>query len=144
MPRCSSTQSNYQHAFNTAPAAASLLASHDKHCTLLYSLRCCHYLASTSAVHATLLHLNILLQTLEAELPDTAASMRLSSLELSDCLSEMGALGSDLSSGLRASAQLASAAESGVRQGALLLGSSVVPALARKETHLRGEGWHGV
>jgi hypothetical protein len=65
--------------------------------------------------------------------------MRLSSLELSDCLAEMGALGSDLSSGLRASARLASAAESEVRQGALLLGSSVVPVLARKETQLRGE-----
>ncbi|WIA15945.1 hypothetical protein OEZ85_012687 [Tetradesmus obliquus] len=78
-----------------------------------------------------------MLQTLETELPDTAASMRLSSLELSDCLAEMGALGSDLSSGLRASARLASAAESGVRQGALLLGAGVVPVLARKETQLR-------
>jgi hypothetical protein len=82
----------------------------------------------------------LLVQTLESELPDTAASMRISSLELSDCLAEMGALGSDLSSGLRASARLASAAESGVRQGALLLGGSVVPVLARKETQLRGTG----
>lgn len=101
--------------------------------------------SDTPPVHRTCLllccplRLILFCQTLETELPDTAASMRLSSLELSDCFAEMGALGSDLSSGLRASARLASAAESGVRQGAVLLGGSVVPVLAQKETQLRGE-----
>eukprot|EP00878_Enallax_costatus_P033383 GHUV01036809.1.p1 GENE.GHUV01036809.1~~GHUV01036809.1.p1 ORF type:complete len:268 (+),score=73.86 GHUV01036809.1:615-1418(+) len=78
-----------------------------------------------------------MLQTLETELPDTAASMRLSSLELSDCLSELGALGNDLSGGVRASARLVSTAEAGVRQGAQLMGASLVPALARRETQVR-------
>jgi hypothetical protein len=78
------------------------------------------------------------LQTLEVELPDTAASLRLSSLELSDCLTELGALGNDLSGGVRASARMLSAAESGVREGAAALGAGVVPALARRETQMRG------
>lgn len=79
------------------------------------------------------------LQTLEMELPDTAASIRLSSLELSDCMSELGALGNDISSGVRATAQLVTSAEAGVRQGATLVGAAVVPALARRETRVRGE-----
>jgi hypothetical protein len=79
------------------------------------------------------------LQTLEVEVPDTAASMRLSSLELSDCLSELGGLGSDLSGGVRSTARLITAADSGVRQGGQLVAAAVVPALARRETQLRGE-----
>eukprot|EP00879_Flechtneria_rotunda_P019283 GHRR01020251.1.p1 GENE.GHRR01020251.1~~GHRR01020251.1.p1 ORF type:complete len:214 (+),score=36.58 GHRR01020251.1:219-860(+) len=79
-----------------------------------------------------------MLQTLEAELPDTAASMRLSSLELSDCISELGGLGSDVTNGIRASARLLTTTEATVKQGAQLLGAAVVPALARKETELRG------
>lgn len=78
-------------------------------------------------------------QTLEMELPDTAASLRLSSLELSDCMSEMGALGEDLSSGVRAAANIVSAAESGAKQGVQLVGTALVPALARRETRVRGE-----
>lgn len=34
-----------------------------------------------------------LLATLEAEVPDTAATLRLSGMELADCIGEMGALG---------------------------------------------------
>lgn len=33
-----------------------------------------------------------LLTTLEAEVPDTAATLRLSGMELADCIGEMGAL----------------------------------------------------
>lgn len=72
-------------------------------------------------------------------MPDTAASMRLSSLELSDCLNELGALGNDISGGVRASGRLVSTAEAGVRQGAQVLGARVVPALARRETQVRGK-----
>eukprot|EP00775_Hariotina_reticulata_P009579 gene9579-9741_t len=76
-------------------------------------------------------------KTLEVEVPDTAASMRLSSLELSDCLSELGALGNDLSNGVRSTARLITAADSGVKQGGQLVVNAVVPALARRETQLR-------
>lgn len=79
-------------------------------------------------------------QTLEMELPDTAASLRLSSLELSDCMSELGALGNDVSSGVRSAARVVSATEAGVKQGVELVGAAVVPALARRETRVRG-GW---
>jgi hypothetical protein len=77
-------------------------------------------------------------QTLEMELPDTAASLRLSSLELSDCMSELGALGNDVSSGVRSAARVVSATEAGVKQGVQLVGAAVVPALARRETRVRG------
>jgi hypothetical protein len=73
------------------------------------------------------------------ELPDTAASLRLSSLELSDCMTELGALGDDLSSGVRAAANMVSAAETGAKQGVQLVGTALVPALARRETRVRGE-----
>jgi hypothetical protein len=79
-------------------------------------------------------------QTLELELPDTAASLRLSSLEFSDCMSEMGALGADVTSGVQATARLVSSAEAGLRQGVAVLGTAVVPELARRETRVRGEG----
>jgi hypothetical protein len=79
-------------------------------------------------------------QTLEMELPDTAASLRLSSLELSDCMSELGALGNDVSSGVRSAARIMSSAEAGVKQGVGLLETAVVPVLARRETRVRG-GW---
>lgn len=82
--------------------------------------------------------LPLLLQTLEMELPDTAASIRLSSLELSDCMSELGALGSDVSAGVRSAAQIVTSLEAGAKQGAGLVGSVVVPALARRETRVRG------
>jgi hypothetical protein len=77
-------------------------------------------------------------QTLELELPDTAASLRLSSLELSDCMSELGALGNDVSSGVRSAARVVSATEAGVKQGVELVGAAVMPALARRETRVRG------
>lgn len=80
----------------------------------------------------------LFLQTLETELPDTAASMRLSSLELSDCLNELGGLGSDISGGVRASARLLTTTEAGVRQGVQLIGVGLIPALAKRETQIRG------
>ena len=56
----------------------------------------------------TLLHIPLLtvlinppVQTVETELPETAASMRLTGLELSDAISELGGLGNDLSGGIR-------------------------------------------
>lgn len=82
--------------------------------------------------------LGLLPQTLEMELPDTAASIRLSSLELSDCMSELGALGNDVSAGVRSAAQIVTSLEAGARQGVGLVGSVVVPALARRETRVRG------
>lgn len=54
-------------------------------------------------------------------------------------MNELGALGNDISGGVRASARLVSTAEAGVRQGAELVGASLVPALAKRETQVRGE-----
>lgn len=82
-------------------------------------------------------------QTLEMELPDTAASIRLSSLELSDCVSELGALGNDVSSGIQATARMVTTAEAGLKQGAGLITSAVVPALAKRETRVRGGSPNG-
>lgn len=80
----------------------------------------------------------------EQELPETAASMRLSGLELSDCIAEMSALSSDLTSGVRAGARMISSTEGGLRQAGAALGQTVsgkvVPALAGTEGQARGEG----
>lgn len=79
-----------------------------------------------------------MLAALEAELPATAASMRLSGLELSDCLGELGALGGDLTGGVRAAARMAAAAEKGVRAAPAVVTGSVLPAIARSESRARG------
>ncbi|GBF98218.1 hypothetical protein Rsub_11038 [Raphidocelis subcapitata] len=91
-------------------------------------------LAAARAAHRA----EAVLRALEAEIPDTAASMRLSGLELSDCLSELGALGSDLTGGLRASARMVGAAESGLRAAPGAIAGAVVPAVARTEAKARG------
>ncbi|KAL4450172.1 hypothetical protein ABPG77_010841 [Micractinium sp. CCAP 211/92] len=66
-----------------------------------------------------------LLLTLAAEVPDTAATLRLSGMELADCIQEMGALSTDLTEGVRASARAVASAEAGIRQGAELAGRAV-------------------
>eukprot|EP00877_Chromochloris_zofingiensis_P010389 jgi/Chrzof1/5603/Cz16g08240.t1 len=90
-----------------------------------------------------LLHTDTQTQVVETELPDTAASMRLSGLELSDCVQEVGELSDELTSGLRASARLLSATEQGIKQAPALVGSAVtglvLPTLARKESDARGK-----
>jgi hypothetical protein len=60
----------------------------------------------------------VLVESLQEELPDTLAAMRLSGLELTDAIEEVSGLGSDLTAGLRASARALVGAESGVREGA--------------------------
>lgn len=78
-----------------------------------------------------------LLQALEKEVPDTAAAMRLASMEMSDAIEEVSLLGNDLSSGLRASARLATDMHASVQQGGMLLStaaSSVIMPQLRKRT----------
>ncbi|KAL4452497.1 hypothetical protein ABPG75_008159 [Micractinium tetrahymenae] len=66
-----------------------------------------------------------LLLSVAAEVPDTAATLRLSGMELADCIQEMGALSTDLTEGVRASARAVASAEAGIRQGAALAGKAV-------------------
>ncbi|GLC46801.1 hypothetical protein PLESTB_001801700 [Pleodorina starrii] len=83
-----------------------------------------------------------LMAVVEAELPDTAASMRLAGLEMSDCVQELGALGGELTRGVRSAAALATTAETGVRGGVAAadaaLRNHVVPAVAKAERGARG------
>ncbi|KIZ04827.1 hypothetical protein MNEG_3135 [Monoraphidium neglectum] len=90
-------------------------------------------LAAARAAHRA----EALLRTIEAEIPDTMASMRLSGMELSDCLTELGALGSDLIGGVRASARMLSAAEQGVRAAPAAVARVVTPAIASTESRAR-------
>jgi hypothetical protein len=62
----------------------------------------------------------MLIDSLQDELPDTLAAVRLSGLELQDAIEEVSDLGSDLTAGLRASARALVGAESNVREGAHL------------------------
>jgi hypothetical protein len=70
------------------------------------------------AFRRTMLATEILVESLQDELPDALAAVRLSGLELTDAIEEVSGLGSDLSAGLRASARALVGAESGVREGA--------------------------
>lgn len=80
------------------------------------------------------------MMTVEKELPDTMATMRLSGLEISECISEITGLGSDLSGGIRSTAQLATMAESTIKQGAQVVDLTVkkaVPQLTKKKAKAR-------
>lgn len=72
------------------------------------------------ALRRTMEASEILVESLQDELPDALAAMRLSGLELTDAIEEISGLGSDLSAGLRASARALVGAEGGVREGAQL------------------------
>lgn len=72
------------------------------------------------ALRRTLEASEILVESLQDELPDAVAAMRLSGLEMTDAIEEISGLGSDLSAGLRASARALVGAEGGVREGAQL------------------------
>lgn len=61
---------------------------------------------------------HVLVESLQEELPDALAALKLSGLELSDAIEEVSGLGSDLTEGLRASVRALVGAESGVREGA--------------------------
>ena len=66
-----------------------------------------------------------LLHAMRDELPDTAASIRLSGLEVADAVQEVTALGTDITEGVRASARAILGAEQGVKQGWSLATSAV-------------------
>lgn len=72
------------------------------------------------ALRRTMEASEILVESLQDELPDALAAVRLSGLELTDAIEEVSGLGSDLSAGLRASARALVGAEGGVREGAQL------------------------
>ena len=72
------------------------------------------------AFRRTMVASEMLIDSLQDELPDTLAAVRLSGLELQDAIEEVSDLGSDLTAGLRASARALVGAESNVREGAHL------------------------
>lgn len=72
-----------------------------------------------------------LIHVMREELPDTAAAVRLSSLEVADAVGEVSSLGSDLTQGIRASARALVSAEQGVRQGVDLAGKAVHVSVKR-------------
>jgi hypothetical protein len=65
------------------------------------------------------------LHAMREELPDTAASIRLSGLEVADAVQEVTALGADITEGVRASARAILGAEQGVKSGWNLATSAV-------------------
>lgn len=84
-----------------------------------------------------------LLHSLREELPDTAAALRLSSLEMSDAIEEVSSLGADLTEGLRSSARVITGAEQGLRDSMSLAGeamtSYIIPGV--KQRIPRTKGW---
>eukprot|EP00884_Botryococcus_braunii_P010014 jgi/Botrbrau1/19013/Bobra.0100s0045.1 len=86
-------------------------------------------------VRKTALELQQLIRALTAELPDTAAAVRLSTLELADCLEEVQLLSNDVTRGVRASAQMITSTHASVLETTELMKQSVqsvfVPAVHR-------------
>lgn len=84
---------------------------------------------------------HVLIESLQDELPDAIAAVRLSGLELTDAIEEVSGLGSDLTEGLRASVRALVGAESGVREGAAaaseMLGAMTPAARAAAEKALQ-------
>ncbi|KAA6429262.1 MAG: hypothetical protein FRX49_00658 [Trebouxia sp. A1-2] len=73
--------------------------------------------------------MEVMLHTVEREIPETAAAMRLSSMEMSDAIEEVTLLSGDISQGVRSSAAAVTAAEQGVRQGAQYFNVAVKDAI---------------
>jgi len=69
------------------------------------------------ALRRSIFALTQLLHVMKEEIPDTAAAVRLSTLELADAIEDVSTLGSDLTQGLRASARALIGAEVGMKQG---------------------------
>jgi len=80
------------------------------------------------ALRRTLVAAEVLLVSLQDELPDAVAAFRLSGLELSDALEEVSGLGSDVTAGLRATARALVGAEGGVR-GSVEALQAMTPAM---------------
>ncbi|KAK9789238.1 hypothetical protein WJX73_009027 [Symbiochloris irregularis] len=82
-----------------------------------------------------------LLAALEKELPETAAAMRLASLEMADCIEEFSGLSNDISTGVRASAAMLTGTHTNLQQGGALLGTAVnsllLPELRKRSPALR-------
>lgn len=82
------------------------------------------------------------LYTLEREVPDTAAAVRLSSLELSDAIEQVSLLSNDLTQGLHSSAAAVTAAEQNIRQGAQFLNlgvrNAVIPSVKSRIPAAKG------
>ncbi|KAI8101173.1 hypothetical protein M9435_001281 [Picochlorum sp. BPE23] len=72
---------------------------------------------------------HVLLESLEEELPDAVAAIKLSGLEMADAMEEVSGLGSDLTAGIRASARALVGAETGVRQGAHMASGAITKSL---------------
>lgn len=72
------------------------------------------------ALRRSLIAVESLAITLEEEVPDTAAAMRLSGMEIADCFDEVSSLGNELTEGVRASARMLTGAERGIKDGLML------------------------
>jgi len=103
---------------------------------------------SLQAIRRAALDLARLARSVDAEVPDTAAAVRLSGLEVADCIEELGAFGADLSAGARASARLASdaagAAVAAPTAVAGLVAGSVMPALKARAPSARAAAEAGL
>ena len=85
--------------------------------------------------------MEVLVRSLQDELPDALAAVRLSSLEIADAVEEVSGLGSDLTAGIRASARALVDAEGGIRQGVELASgalSAAGPAMRKSMPAAKG------
>lgn len=81
---------------------------------------------------------------LEREIPDTAATLRLTGLEMSDAIQEVSMLSMDLTGGLQASARMLQEAESGMKQGVAFVQTTasqkVLPAIRSRVSTATAKG----
>lgn len=103
---------------------------------------CDYVYASHQAWRRTALAFESLAATLELEVPDTAATMRLSGLELADAIEEVSALSADITDGVRATGRSVAAVEKGIKNGTAMVSSGmtdyVFPAVKAQVPVLHG------
>ncbi|CAL5220243.1 g2222 [Coccomyxa viridis] len=113
---------------------------------LLGVAACIFVIAAIPAIlqtRQTMLEMQSVLRTVERELPDTAAAVRLSGLELSDAIEEVSLLSNDLTMGVRATAQMMTATRTTITDSVLLanavMASHVLPAVRSRLPGARGK-----
>lgn len=94
------------------------------------------------ALRRSAIAMEALMNDLRAEIPDTAAALRLSGLEIADAVEEVSAFGAEMTEGVRASARALVGAEQGLREGIIMAGqamtSYVVPSVKKGVPKARG------
>ncbi|KAK9836824.1 hypothetical protein WJX74_009016 [Apatococcus lobatus] len=112
-----------------SPGAGWILASITATVGFFLSVFLVAAIPTLLAMRVAALRTAAVMARLEAEIPETAAVMRLSGLELADAIQEVTLLSQDVTAGVQSSARAVTAAEQGLKQGASWVQAAVTQLL---------------